>query len=372
MGRTVAVIGGGYAGTAVAKALDQHADVILVEPKDAFVQNAVSMRALARPDWTDHLFFPYDRLLRRGTIVRDRAVSAGPGHVILASGERIDADHLVLATGSGYPFPFKPEHDQASRTRERLLDVHAALAGAARVLIAGAGPVGLELSGEIKAVWPGKHVTVVDPAPELLPGFQPELREDLRRQLDALGVDLRLGTALGTPPVEPGRAAPFTVTATGPAGRGEIAADIWFRAYGVSVQTGYLAGDLAAARTPGGRVRVTPTLNVEGHPRVYAIGDITDLPEARMAGNAMAHAEIVAANILADLRGETPSAVYEPSAVPFVLLPLGPDGGVGQLPSPGGPIVLPPEAVADYKGKDLFTGRFAELFGLTAKVPSAP
>ena len=39
---------------------------------------------------------------------------------------------------------------------------HAALAAAGRVLLLGAGPVGIELAGEIKAVWPGKQVTLVD------------------------------------------------------------------------------------------------------------------------------------------------------------------------------------------------------------------
>ncbi|MEV4178693.1 FAD-dependent oxidoreductase [Nonomuraea sp. NPDC049709] len=392
MGRKVVIIGGGYGGASAAKALDQDADVVLVEPKDAFVQNAVSLRALVRPEWADNLFIPYDRLLQRGRVLRERAISVDAGGVLLGSGERLDADYLVLATGSGYPFPFKFDTDRSGQARERLLTLHAGLAAATRVLITGAGPVGLELAGEIKAVWPDKHVTVVDPAPELLPRFAPQLREDLRRQLDALGVDLRLGTALGAqPPVEPGRAEPFTVPLTGPltgpstrpsTGRitgpstgpstgEEISADIWFRAHGVTVHTGYLGADLVTARTPEGLVRVGDRLNVHGFDHVYAIGDITDLPEAKMAGNAMSHAEVVAANILAQVRNEQPTSVYRPSEVPFVLLPLGPEGGVGQLPSPDGPIVLSGETVSEYKGADLFTGRFAELFGTDTRRPEA-
>ena len=37
---TVVVIGGGYGGVNVAKALDADVDVVLVEPKDAFVRRA--------------------------------------------------------------------------------------------------------------------------------------------------------------------------------------------------------------------------------------------------------------------------------------------------------------------------------------------
>ena len=45
MERTVVVIGGGYGGSAVAKALDAEADVVLVDPRDAFVHSAGSLRA---------------------------------------------------------------------------------------------------------------------------------------------------------------------------------------------------------------------------------------------------------------------------------------------------------------------------------------
>src|SRR5262245_8620815 len=44
-GRTVVVVGGGYAGVHVAHSLDDVADVVLVEPKDAFVHNVAALRA---------------------------------------------------------------------------------------------------------------------------------------------------------------------------------------------------------------------------------------------------------------------------------------------------------------------------------------
>ncbi|GAA0966602.1 hypothetical protein [Actinocorallia libanotica] len=83
-------------------------------------------------------------------------------------------------------------------------------------------------------------------------------------------------------------------------------------------------------------------------------------------GSAVAEAldaEVVAQNIIARLNGEQPTAVYQPSPEPMILLPLGPRGGVGQLPAPDGPTVVPAATVSEYKGADLFTRRFAELFG---------
>ncbi|MFI0481489.1 NAD(P)/FAD-dependent oxidoreductase [Actinomadura sp. 9N215] len=361
MNRTVAVIGGGYGGSAVAKALDAEADVLLIEPRDAFVNAAGSLRALTQPDWAGNMFFPYDALMTRGTVIRDRAVSADPGGVTLESGRRVEADYLVLASGSSYVYPAKPDADTTGAALDDLRETHKELAAADRVLIAGAGPVGLELAGEIKEVWPRKWVTVVDPVEHLLPGFHPELREELHRQLDALDVRLLLGAGLTAPPApRSGRAETFTVATDGGA---EITADIWFRAYGVHVNSEYLADGRLTARTAQGEVPVTETLNVCGHDHVYAVGDITDVAEAKRAGHAMSHAEVVAENILAQLRGERAPAVYRPSSDLMILLPLGTRGGVGQMATEDGPSVLPAEAVAEYKGADLFTGRFAELFG---------
>ncbi|QFG23328.1 NAD(P)/FAD-dependent oxidoreductase [Actinomadura sp. WMMB 499] len=361
MERTVAVVGGGYGGAAAAKALDADADVVLIEPRDAFVQAAGALRALVQPDWAENIFFPYDRLLRRGRVVRDRAASVDPRGVTLASGGRVDADYIVLASGSGYPYPAKIESDDAAEALERLRATHKELAGAGRVLIAGAGPVGLELAGEIKAVWPEKAVTIVDPAAELLPGFLPEVRAELHRQLAELGVDLRLETSLAAPPpVGPAVAGTFTVRA----GDTEITADIWFRAHGVSPNGDRLGAGLGDVRTGDGRLRVTERLNVHGHDHVYALGDITDVPEAKMAAHAMRHADVIAANIGAQVRGEPPAAVYEPSPVRFILLPLGPEGGVGQAPGDdGAPFLMPAAQVSEYKGRALLTERFAELFG---------
>lgn len=304
MSRTVAVVGGGYGGAAVAKALDTEADVVLISPRDAFVNSAASLRALAQPDWAPNMFFPLDTLLTRGTWIRDRAVSVDPGGVTLASGRRVEADYLVLATGSSYAYPAKPNADTTSEALDDLRRTHKELAGAERVLILGAGPVGLELAGETKGVWPHKHVTIVDPTDRLLPTFRPELRQDLYRQLGELDVRLRLGTGLTTPPTtEPGQAGTFVVTTTG---GDEITADIWFRAHGVRVNSGYLADGRLTTRTARGQVPVTETLTVRSYDHVYAVGDITDVAEAKMAGYAMRHADVVAQNIGAQLRASSP------------------------------------------------------------------
>ena len=111
---TVAVIGGGYGGMNVAKALDEFAEVTLVEPRDAFVHNVAALRALVEPEWLPRIFFPYDRLLANGRVVRDRAVGVERRRVTLASGAELTPDFIVLATGSTYPYPAKSGTDETA------------------------------------------------------------------------------------------------------------------------------------------------------------------------------------------------------------------------------------------------------------------
>nr|WP_232425437.1 FAD-dependent oxidoreductase [Pseudofrankia inefficax] len=340
------------------------AEVVLIDPRDSFVNAAGSLRALAQPTWAANIFFPFATLLTAGTVIRDRAISVDAVGVTLSSGRRVHADYLVLATGSSYAYPAKPRSDGTEDGLADLRRTHKELADADRVLIVGAGPVGLELAGEIKDVWPRKAVTIVDPAETLLPTFEPGLREDLHRQLDDLDLDLRLGTSLTTlPATEAGRAEPFVVTTTEGV---EIAADIWFQAYGARPNNDYLGDGRLTTLSARGQVAVTDTLNVAGHDRVYAVGDLTDIAEDKLAAYALRHAEVVVENITAQLRGEPPTATYQPLPHPIILLPLGPRGGVGQMPTPEGPAVVPAATVADYKGVDLFTGRFTAQFGPTA------
>src|ERR1039457_7446695 len=237
---TVVGVGGGYGGVAVAKALDATSDVVLVEPKDAFMHNVAALRALVDPSWLPRIYLPYGGLLSHGRVAADRAVKVDAGRVVLASGEELPADYIVLATGSSYPFPAKSDVDRTVDGHEKALGTHAALSAAAPGLLVGAGAGGIELAGEIKAVWPSKQVTLVDVADDVLGGpFRADLKAELRRQLAELGVQVLLGSPLrAAPPTQPGELRTFTVTTQ--AGT-EITADLWFRCYGVIPVSDYLA-----------------------------------------------------------------------------------------------------------------------------------
>jgi NADH dehydrogenase FAD-containing subunit len=346
----------------VAKGLDETADVTLIEPKDAFVHNVAALRALVAPDWLPRIFLPYAGLLTHGPVVRDRAAKVGTEKVVLASGDEIGADFIVLATGSRYPFPAKSEVDDTATAHGRVRAAHAALLGARRVLLVGAGPVGVELAGEIAAAWPDRHVILVDMAEDVLgPRYSPELRAELRRQLAEAGVEVLLGTSLDAlPAVAPGEAADIRVRTTSGA---EITADVWFRCFGVDPVSDYLGEDLVSARRPDGSVEVNEYLQVGPHQHVFALGDVSTA-DAKLAGLASRQAQVVVANATALMTGEGDLTPYE-SIGPAIAVPIGPEGGAGQLPGQEG--IVGPDVISDLKGRDMMVDRFAEMLGVNER-----
>jgi len=135
--------------------------------------------------------------------------------------------------------------------------------------------------------------------------------------------------------------------------------------FGVTPISDYLKGDLAPARRPDGFVAVRPTLQVEGHDTVFAIGDVSTA-DAKMAGLAGRQAQVVAENIVKLVNGDADLASYEPYG-PAIIVPIGPEGGSGQLP--GQEELSSAEMVATVKGRDLMVDRYAEILGLTTSAP---
>jgi NADH dehydrogenase FAD-containing subunit len=358
---TVVVVGGGYGGVGVAKALDADVEVVLIEPKDAFVHNIGALRALVEPEFLPKIFLPYDRLLTHGRVVHDRAVEVGPHRVVMASGDAIDADYVVLASGSRYPFPAKSDAHHATDALDNYRAAYEELTRANRVLLIGAGPVGIELAGEIVSKWPDKHVTLFDLADDVLGDrFRVDLRAELRSQLIDLGVELVLGEGLRElPSTSANEFAAFTVATI--SGR-QITADIWFQCFGVSPVSDYLSGGLEAARRPDGFVTVGPALQVAGRDNVFAIGDVSTA-DAKMAGIAGRQGQLVAANIIKLVNRDTGLAAYQPYGTAIVV-PIGPNGGSGQLP--GQDELASREMVAEVKGRDLMVGRYADAFGIAS------
>ena len=359
----VAIVGGGYAGTRLARSMDSVADVTVIEQHDRFIHNIAAIRAVTDPSWLDRILLPYDALLLKGEVLRGEVTAVQPGSVTLADGQKLEADYVVLAPGSSYALPFKPAKGEGHMAyRRRVHAAHDRLRAARAVTIIGAGPVGIELAGEIKHAFPHTEVTLLSAHDRLLPGYSPRLDRRLRKALAGKGVHLKLGQRAldGVDATEP-----FGPAIVRLEGGGTVAADLVFAVGGATPNTGFLAG------TPGvelgkGRIRVDDHLQLPGMPHVYAIGDAALTADTMTIGGIerqVPYLEQHLKGLIAGTGGQTQP--YQAWKSPVIVVPVGPDGGASQLPAS---LVMGRWVTRLLKGRTLMVGKARRNLGLGGEV----
>ncbi|MEV0224495.1 FAD-dependent oxidoreductase [Streptomyces sp. NPDC050704] len=362
----VVVIGGGYAGVRLAKRLDEVARVTLVDRKDVFFHRIASLRASARSDWTTAPFIPYDRLLRNGRVVVGKAVRVEEGerHVVLATGERLPYDVVVIATGADYPEPARFTGSSEEEAAKSFRQHQERIAGAGSILVVGGGPSGVELSAEIRLARPDARVTLAHAGTELLDatGSARAGRRALA-WLESHEVEVRLDAF-----VSPGNDFGTYRDARG----NTFAADMSFWATGTTPNTLWLRlGRHGDWLNETGHVKVDRLLRVDGRLDVFAVGDVTDVSEAKIAPAATTHGDVAAHNIRAYLESSgkhrKEPRLHRPMRRAPLSVPFGPADGITVLPMPGGETaVLGGRTTAGMKARNLLVSHMHRQLGRSA------
>ncbi|MCX7865327.1 MAG: FAD-dependent oxidoreductase, partial [Novosphingobium sp.] len=122
-----------------------------------------------------------DRFLERATV-------AGPNVVRLASGRKITARYILIATGA---WPVMPEIEGAEHciTSNEVFHLPEL---PKRVLIQGAGYIAMEFAGIFNAL--GGQVTVVNRSDQILRGYDQALRDRLLQATMAKGIEYRFNS----------------------------------------------------------------------------------------------------------------------------------------------------------------------------------
>jgi NADPH-dependent 2,4-dienoyl-CoA reductase/sulfur reductase-like enzyme len=262
--KTVVVVGTGVAGTSTAAALRSHGydgRLVLVgdEPLPPYRRTALTKDVIAgRKAVEDVLLKPatwwqeQDVELLTGTTV----TALRPGAVEL-DGAALPADEVVLATG-GRARALPGLDGIAVRTAADVDGLLPRLVPGARVLVVGAGLVGLEVAGA--ALARGGEVVVLEAAPlPLLRVLPPVAAQALLDRYRAAGLDIRLGT--GLPELEAARrVADVAVLAIGQEPVTELA-----EAAGARVRDGVVVDRFGRSWLPG----------------LWAAGDCAAFPDQR-------------------------------------------------------------------------------------------
>ncbi|RBQ16687.1 NAD(P)/FAD-dependent oxidoreductase [Spongiactinospora rosea] len=216
---------------------------------------------------------------------RDHAIDLRPGvtvtgvdpaahQVTLSGGERLRYDKLLLATGAVPRHLTVPGHDRGNvlylRTVEECDRLRATLSAVGKIVVIGAGWIGLEVAAAARAA--GVEVTVVERERQpLLGALGPEIGAVFAGLHRDHGVDLRLGAVL----------AAVTETGVRLADGAHIEADTVVAGIGAVPDTELAA---AAGLTIDNGVKTTADLRTSD-PDIFAAGDVANAYHPRLGGH---------------------------------------------------------------------------------------
>lgn len=290
--------------TAIHLARHQDLDVVGISAKPGLVSGQELGMRLADPGaWARDHRYDFDRFARldRVRTVHGELVALDvAGRALTVRGldghEAAEPyDVLVLATGVANGFWRRPDLQSVAAVDADLAHTHGQVAEAGTVVIVGGGAAAVSTALQVATRWPAKQVLLCFPGDRALPRHHHRTWDHVRRRLLAAGVDLRPGYRAALPD----GFACDRITA-GPVdwstGQEPTPADAVVWAIGrVRPNTGWLPSYLL---DEDGFVRVEPTLQVPGHPEVFAIGDVAATDELRSSARNRAD-KMLAANIRA-------------------------------------------------------------------------
>ncbi|KAF2649189.1 hypothetical protein K491DRAFT_698293 [Lophiostoma macrostomum CBS 122681] len=158
--------------------------VTVVTPNSHFFFKVAAPRAISKSGAIadDSLFRPISEGLKQYgdsvSLIQGKAVKLTPETrkvtVETNIGERQDVayDYLFISTGTTSASPLWTLHDNHEKTVKAIHEINDILPKIKSVLIAGAGPVGVETAGEIAHNYPEVKITIVS-AGEVLNGLKP-------------------------------------------------------------------------------------------------------------------------------------------------------------------------------------------------------
>lgn len=302
--KSVLIIGGGFAGSSIAKKLQNDFRVTLVDKKDYFEYKPGILRIAADPTYEKKLIVKHSSYLKRAKIVVGKVTKLTKTYAIV-KGKKIHFDYAVIASGATY-IPFLSGNNvviasDIESIKSKIEDVKKAQ----RVLVVGGGSVGVELAGELCL---DKHVTLVHAGTRLLERNALGSSKTAQKYLEKRNVKIMFDEK-----VAHYREGSF-VTRKGT----QIEGDMAFLCTGIMTNADYLEDNFNSSLNEHKAVMVDEFLRVKNTKNIFATGDVTDIREEKTAQAAEKQANVVVENIRR-LERKFPLKKYVSSKRPMII-----------------------------------------------------
>jgi NADH dehydrogenase len=294
----VVIVGAGFGGLSAARALaPAPVDVLLLDRTNYHLFQPLLYQVAVAALPPAEIAFPVRSILRRQTNLEFRVAEVVgfdlAGKKVVVEGGEEPYDLLIVASGAattffgmddvaehgfdlkGLPSALRLRNHVMRRFEEAVAANDPTLRSALlTIAVVGGGPTGVEVAGAVSELlrrvlardYPripdaAIRVVLVESGPRVLPAMPEDLSAAALDSLERLGVTVRLGVAV----------AGYDGAVVRLADGGTIAARTLVWAAGVRATP--LTGTLGVRLHRSGRIVVTPSLEIEGHPGVFAIGD---------------------------------------------------------------------------------------------------
>ncbi|NCJ06390.1 FAD-dependent oxidoreductase [Synechococcales cyanobacterium C] len=316
----ICILGGGFGGLYTALRLSQlpwpegqTPEIILVDQSDHFLFSPFLYELVTGELQAWEIAPPFTELLAETGVQFIQAtvqdIDPQQRQVTLADDRTLPFDRLVLALGgetprhqvpgaAEYALPFRTVAD-AYQLEARLRAFETAPQEVIRVAIAGAGPSGVELACKLaERLGDRGRIRIIDRGSSILESAPEFNQQAALKTLEEQGVWLDLETT-----VEKVEADQLTLTYKNQTDTLPVDLVLW--TVGTAIAAPIRAVKLP--HNPRGQLPTLPTLQVQDHPDIYALGDLADCHDAQgqqvpgTAQAALQQADCAAWNVWASL-----------------------------------------------------------------------
>ncbi|KAL7907484.1 FAD/NAD(P)-binding domain-containing protein [Trichoderma velutinum] len=364
--KTVVILGAGWAGLPLAHKLLKYTSsktalkVILVSPNSHFFWNVAATRALIPgmiPD--ESMFIPiatgfqhyavdlFEFILGTATDIQWSSNSVA---ILTNSGgsRTLHYNHLVIATGSRMAsgLPLKPigSHEE---TLAAWHELQTNVSRARDIVIAGAGPTGVEVAGELAAKFGKlKKITLImhgDVPLESSSDVLSSVRTTLDKDLHKLGVEIiRKASVKAIEAGDDGKTQVLILD-----NGSSVVTELYLPLHGIRLNNGFISDNFLDSH---GNVNINGNMRVVGTENIWAIGDVSNAGPKQLT---VTDSQIIylASALDAALTRKESIAPYQPIKKTMIFLSLGKKYATGQI----GSWKLWGVLVSYVKGRSLFT-----------------
>ena len=324
--KRLVILGGGFAGAKIAKALENYYGTVFIDDKDYFEFTPGILKTIVNPSHAKKIQILHTIYLKKARVIRARVKEITKKEVTLSeNNQKIKFDYLIIASGSSYNSPFKEQNIINVSRALQLKKNYNKLCLAKNIVIIGGGIVGVELASEIVEKYKNKNITIIQKSDKLMERNNQKTAMYAKKFFEKKKVKIIYNEIFKK----------YINKNVLTNKKTKIKADLIFLCTGITSNSSFMKKSMSNFLNERNQITVNKYLQIENNQEtinnIFAAGDITDINEEKLAQNAEKQASVIIKNMIS-LENNKPLAKYN-SKPRIMVISLGRFNGILQYKS---------------------------------------